>query len=349
MSSVASKGEGGKAPAGPTAVKGDPSMTGVVKAALWLLSADEETAVATLQLLSPDEVRRLRIAAETLQRVSPQELAKVHSEFKYILEQQPLRLRGSVSYLSRLAAAAYGESTAARLLRLPEEEVPVTTMLDETDGQMLAVALMDEHPQIIAAILSSLAPARASALLKHFEGGLREQVVRRLAQLKVVPHEALERAQKYFAQNLPRLDHDDNAIDGVRVAAKVLNEVGKDEAEKVLIELGGENDPVAVKVRAAMFTFEDLGRLDKRGLQTLLKDVPSDRLLLALKAASDEFKAKIFGGMSMRAAEMMRDDLQAMGPAKVADVEQAQQDVVNIAVRLRDEGKITVMGAGGFV
>lgn len=351
MSSIPSKQAG--APGGTAknsdAQASDASMTGVVKAALWLLSADEETAVATMQLLSPEEVQRLRLAAETLQRVSPQELAKVHHEFKFILEQQPLRLRGSVSYLGRLAAAAYGESTAARLLRLPDEVVPPSSMLDETDEKILAVALLEEHPQTVAALLSSLAPARASALLKYFDPQLRQQVVRRLAQLSVVPQDALERAQKYFAASLPRLNHADATVDGVRLAAKVLNEVGPEEAEKVITELGGEADPLAVKVRAAMFTFEDLGRLDKRGLQALLKDVPSDRLLLALKAASADFKEKIFGGMSMRAAEMMREDLLAMGPAKMADVETAQADIVKIAMRLRDEGKITVMGSGGFV
>lgn len=353
MSSIANKAATPAAGANKAGDGGDKggegSMSGVVKAALWLLSADEDTAVATMQLLAPDEVRRLRLAAETLQRVSPQELAKVHHEFKYILEQQPLRLRGSVSYLSRLAAAAYGESTAARLLRLPDEVVPASTMLDETDEKTLAVALMEEHPQTVAALLSSLAPQRASALLKYFDAELRQQVVRRIAQLAVVPQESLERAQKYFATSLPRFNHADATVDGVRLAAKVLNEVGTEDAEKVLTDLGGETDPLAAKVRAAMFTFEDLGRLDKRGLQTLLKDVPSDRLLLALKAASPDFKEKIFGGMSMRAAEMMRDDLQAMGPAKMADVETAQQDIVKIAMRLRDEGKITVMGSGGFV
>ena len=323
------------------------ALSGAVKAALWLLSADEDVAIATLQLLTHEEVRRIRQVAETLQRVSPEELARVHHEFKYILEQQPLRLRGSVRYLSRLATRAYGETTASALLRLPEEEIPAAYILGTGDAQTLATSLREEHPQIIAAVLSSLAPARASALVAYFSEALRDDVLSRLASLKMVPSESLRLAQRHLRDTMPTVPRSDASVDGVRLAATVLNEAGNQEAERALTSLTTRNQDLAGAVRSAMFVFDDLERLDKRGVQTLLKDVPSDRLGLALRNASEGFKEKIFAGMSMRAAEMMREDMLAAGPTKLADVQAAQKDIVAVATRLRDEGKITLGGGSG--
>ena len=324
-----------------------PAMSGAMKAALWLLSAEEEVAVGTLKLLGADEVRRLKQAAETISRISPEELVRVHHEFKVILEQQPLRLRGSLKYLNRLAGQAFGEISAQAMLRAPEEAMSPIAVLQEADIDTLAAKLIEEHPQIIAAVLTTLPPNRASALLARFELPVRGEVLGRLARLTKVPQSALVRAQQLLSAGLPIVEVKDQAVDGVRVAATVLNEVDTEEADRMLTSLATNTEALALSVRAAMFTFDDLSRLDRRGLQALLKDVPADRLLLALKAASDTLKAKIFEGLSKRAAEMMQEDLSAMGPTKLADVEVAQGDIVKVAMRLRDEGKITIVGAGG--
>lgn len=354
MSSQSSSNKASPVPTARSVASNEPvdaakqaALSGAVKAALWLLSADEEVAVGTLQLLTHEEVRRIRQVAETLQHVSPQELARVHHEFKYILEQQPLRLRGSVHYLSKLATRAYGEATASDLLRLPQEQIPASMILGTGDAQLLAMNLREEHPQIIAAVLSTLGANRVSSLLGQMPQALRDEVLARLAVLKRVPSESLARAQRHLSQTVPSQPRHDNAVDGVRLTATVLNEAGAEEAERMLKSLGVQSDALATKVREAMFTFQDLERLDKRGVQTLLKEVPSDRLTLALKNATDPFKEKIFSGMSMRAAEMMREEMSTMGPTKIADVEAAQRDIVAIATKLRDDGKITVGSAAG--
>jgi flagellar motor switch protein FliG len=318
-----------------------------MKAALWLLSAEEEVAVGTLRLLTPEELRRLKQAAESIQKINPQELVRVHQEFKVILEQQPLRLRGSVNYLNKLAAQAFGEVSAQAMLRTPDEPLSPAAVLQEADVDTLAATLVEEHPQIIAAVLTTLPAARASNLLSKFEESVRAEVLARLARLTRVPQSALIRAQQLLSANLPVVQVKDQPVDGVRLAATVLNEVAQPEADKLLQSMAAETEALATSVRAAMFTFDDLSKLDRRGLQALLKDVPADRLLLALKAASETLKAKIFEGLSKRAAEMMQEDLMAMGPTKLADVEVAQADIVKVAMRLRDEGKITIMGAGG--
>lgn len=334
-------------PPAPGANTAGQPMSGALKAALWLLSADEEVAVGTLRLLNADEMRKLKEAADTIQKIKPEELVRVHHEFKVILEQQPLRLRGSVKYLNRLAGIAFGEGAAQAMMRAPEEPMSPAAVLQEADLGTLAATLVEEHPQIIAAVLTTLPATRASTLLSKFEPEVRAEVLSRLARLTRVPQSALVRAQQLLSANLPVVEVKDQPVDGVRLAATVLNEVDGAEADKMLQTLATETEALATSVRAAMFTFDDLARLDRRGLQALLKDVPADRLLLALKAASDTLKAKIFEGLSKRAAEMMQEDLLAMGPTKLTDVEVAQADIVKVALRLRDEGKITIIGSGG--
>lgn len=344
---MASQMPASPAPPAPGANAVPTPMSGAMKAALWLLSAEEEVAVGTLRLLTPEELRRLKQAAESIQKINPQELVRVHQEFKVILEQQPLRLRGSVNYLNKLAAQAFGEVSAQAMLRTPDEPLSPAAVLQEADVDTLAATLVEEHPQIIAAVLTTLPAARASNLLSKFEESVRAEVLARLARLTRVPQSALIRAQQLLSANLPVVQVKDQPVDGVRLAATVLNEVAQPEADKLLQSMAAETEALATSVRAAMFTFDDLSKLDRRGLQALLKDVPADRLLLALKAASETLKAKIFEGLSKRAAEMMQEDLMAMGPTKLADVEVAQADIVKVAMRLRDEGKITIMGAGG--
>lgn len=327
------------------------NLKGAVKAALWLLSSEEETAVSTLQHLTSDEVRRLRLAAETMQKYTPEQLALVHHEFRRLLEQQPLRVRGSVEYLYRLGMQAWGEQKANILLRPVHEAVPPATLLIEADVETLAVALLEEHPQIIAAVLTTLTPVRAMDVLKKFPDAIRIDVLTRLARLKKVPQASLARAQQLLSAGLPVVDAQDYNVDGVRLTATLLNQVGDSEqVESLLKAIAEEKESLATDVRAAMFTFEDIMKLDRRGVQTLLKDVPADRLLLALKAASENMKNKIFEGLSKRAAEMMREDLSVMGPTRLTDVEAAQNEVVAIVLRLRDEGKIAVIGnSGDFV
>lgn len=335
-------------PTPPPAAANQPlTLRGAVKAALWLLSAEEEVAVSTLQHLNSDEVRRLRQAAETLQKYSPDQLAAVHHEFRLLLEQQPLRVRGSLEYLSKLGAQAWGEAKAQALLRPTHEKVPPATMLLEADIDALSLTLIEEHPQIIAAVLTTLTPERASEVMGKFPDAIKSEVLTRLARLKRVPQASLARAQHILSAGLPIVETQDYDVDGVRVAATLLNQIATEDANKLLQAVAQEKEELASEVRQAMFTFEDLSKLDRKGIQTLLKDVPADKLLLALKAATDDLKQKIFDGLSKRASEMMKEDLAAMGPVKLADVEAAQGEVVTVALRLREEGKITVMGQGG--
>ena len=320
------------------------SLTGAVKAAIWLLSTDEKSAIDAMALLSADEIVRLREGVTTMEKVGPDVLASIHAEFAKLLEDRPLRVKGSMTYLHQIANQALGEARAAQLL-MPRDALPPSAMLMDADVELLAGLLSEEYPQVIAAVLATLKPQKACQVLLKFPDALRREVVGRVARLHKVPHASLARAQQVISNGLPMAAGEDYDIDGVRIAASLLNQLESEQADEILNNLGAET--LSTQVRQAMFTFEDLARLDRRGLQTLLKEVSSDKLLLSLKAASDTVKGKIFEGLSKRAGEMMREDLQMMGPTKLADVEKAQTEIVTVALRLRTEGKLTVVGMGG--
>ena len=320
------------------------TLSGAVKAAIWLLSTDEKSAVDALALLSSEEIVRLREAVETMEKVGPEVLAAIHAEFSKLLEEKPLRVRGSMTYLQHLANEALGEARAAQLL-MPRDALPPSAVLMEADVEILATLLSEEYPQVVAAVIATLTPAKACQVLLKLSDPLRREVVARVARLHKVPHASLVRAQQVLSSGLPMAAGEDYDIDGVRIAASLLNQLEAEQAEEILVNLGAET--LATQVRQAMFTFEDLNRLDRRSLQALLKEVSSETLLMSLKAASEAMKTKIFESLSKRAGEMMKEDLQMLGPARLADVEKAQGEIVGVALRLRTEGKITVVGLGG--
>lgn len=330
-----------KAASTPTALV---QLNGAAKAALWLLSVDEDIAVSALSLLSAEELVRLRKAVESIEKVGPEQLSAIHSEFNRLLEEQPLRVRGNLDYLKQLTAKALGETRAAQLMPA-REPLPPSAMLMEADPERLAMLLKQEHPQVIAAVMTTLSAKRACDVMMLFEEELRKDVVARLAKLTKVPQASLARAQQVLSAGLPAEGGQEYTVDGVRLAASLLNQMQTETVDGILADF--KTPELADDVRQAMFTYEDLGRLDKRGMQSLLKEVPSDQLILSLKGAPDTLKEKIFDSLSKRAADMMREDLQLMGPVRLAEVEKAQEAIVAIALRLRSEGKITVMGQGG--
>jgi flagellar motor switch protein FliG len=315
---------------------------------LWLLSVDEEVAVRILGELEESEVQRLHEAAKSLKQVSAEQIAMVHREYFELTRPGVLRLRGTTGYLGRLVEQAMGSEKAAALFGPSTPETPEEPSgLEHADVGLLASVLSREHPQIIAAVVAHIDPERAAMVVQQLDEELRREVIGRVATIGPVPPDALERVEKVLAAGLPTTETDAVDVDGVRTAAVLLNRLVPDEAEDLLNALEGHDAEAAASVRRAMFRFDDLVELDTRGFQTLLKEVQSDQLLLALKTAPEELRKKVFASLSKRAAEMLRDDLEVMGPARLSDVELAQQAVVDVALQLRAEGTLNIAGQGG--
>lgn len=326
-----------------------PSLEGPEKAALWILSVEQDVAAKVISELNGQELAVLKEAVARVKKARPEQIASVHGELVATLDQPRLALSGREDYLMKLAAKSPGFAEA---FGPPEDKKkasnePKQPTIADADPEALAAILEEEHPQVVAAVLARLDPKRAAKVLKHMSTAAMTTIVARLAKIKSIPEPALEAAEKILAEQLPQVAGADVSFDGTRIAGLLLNQLGPETADKVLTSVSEDTPEVAAKVRRAMFTFDDLAKLDKRGMQTLLKSVDNAQLLVAMKTSSEDLKGKIFDSMSKRAAEMMRDDLELLGPQRVSDVETAQEAIVGVAMTLRQEGKLNIdMGDG---
>jgi len=219
--------------------------------------------------------------------------------------------------------------------------------LEVVDAKSLANFLINEHPQTIAVILAHLEPEKKSEVLKRLPETLQAEVVLRMANLDYVDPELINEINNVLKDELSNMGTvEQAALGGVQPVAEMLNVMDKNTETAIMGRLE-EKDPIlAEEIRKLMFVFEDIVKIDDKGIQSLLKEVPNDKLLLALKTATDEIRNKIFKNISQRAAQLLKEDLENMGPARLSDVEQAQQVIVNTARKLEQEGKILIARGG---
>lgn len=219
--------------------------------------------------------------------------------------------------------------------------------LEMVDAKSLATFLTNEHPQTVAVILAHLEPEKKGEVLKRLHENLRVEVVLRLANLEHVDPELIGEIDRVLKNQLSSTATVEQAkLGGTQPVAEMLNVMDKGTETDIMSRLEEKDPLLAEEIRKLMFVFEDIGKIDDRGIQTLLKDIPNDKLLMALKTAPEEIKSKVFKNLSSRAAEMLKEDLANMGPARLSDVEAAQQEVVNAARRLESEGKILIARGG---
>ena len=217
---------------------------------------------------------------------------------------------------------------------------------------MLADLLIEEHPQVAAVIISQLPAGQAAKVLREMPEDLQLDLVARISSLEEIPRESLEVASEALVANLDAAGGAQgadrrSAFDGIAYCASLLNELPTDDTERLLEELEDEDFENVPKIREAMFTFEDLSNLDKRSMQTLMREISSEALLVALRTASESVREVFFGAVSSRAAETMREDLELMPPKRLSEVEEAQREVIETAMRMSAEGQITMPGGGG--
>lgn len=219
--------------------------------------------------------------------------------------------------------------------------------LEMVDAKSLSTFLVNEHPQTVAVILVHLEPEKKGEVLRRLPEALQSEVVLRMANLENVDPELIAEIDKVLKNQLSATSTVEQAsLGGVQPVAEMLNVMDKNTEQSIMSRLEEKDPLLAEEIRKLMFVFEDIGKIDDRGIQLLLKECPNDKLLLALKTANDEIRNKIFKNISARAAEMLREDLANMGPSRLSDVEGAQQEIVNVARRLEGEGKILIARGG---
>jgi flagellar motor switch protein FliG len=325
-----------------------PKLTGAEKGLLFLVSLEEAVATKILKCMAPEEVRQLRAVANSLPEIPPSAMTAVHVEFAQAMERGSSSLKGSSAYLRRLVGQALGEARASELWTDQREGTGAVQALAALDIPTILGIIDREHPQTLAVILSQIEPKRAAEISTQLTPERQAQVLLRMAQLEGVPNTVIEEIEKQFATEIASLSSGSRQeIDGVKVAGNMLKFLDSERSEALLEELGSLDAALVTELKKALFTFEDLQRVDGRGLQTLLKEVSTESLVLALKTASEVIREKVFSSVSSRASQMLREELELLGPTRLADVEGAQQNIVEAALRLEREGKIQIAREGG--
>jgi flagellar motor switch protein FliG len=325
-------------------------LNGVEKAAVLLMTMGEQAAAEILKHMGPKEVQKIGIAMASLQNVSKETVNATMADFVNSLHNQTSLGVGSDEYIRSVLVNALGEEKAATMIDriLLGGNTKGLESLKWMDPRAVAELIRLEHPQIIAIVLSYLEADQAAAVLQEFPEKVRSDLILRVATLNGVQPSAMQELNDILERQLKGGGGGlkSSSIGGVKCAANILNFVDGSIGNKVMDAMKDADADLCQSVQDLMFVFDDLVEVDNRGIQTLLREVSSETLVLALKGADDGIKQKILSNMSQRAAEMLREDLESRGPVKLSDVETAQKEIITIARRLADEGQIVLAGAG---
>ncbi|WP_077035945.1 flagellar motor switch protein FliG [Pelomonas sp. KK5] len=322
---------------------------GVEDAAILLMSLGEEEASEVFKHLQPKEVQKLGETIAKLKVIPRERVEQVLERFDKIAALQSNLVPDTDEYVRNVLRKALGDEKANLLLDriLHESDVSSIESLKWMDASSVAELLRNEHPQIIAAILSHLDYDQTSSVLRSFSERQRNEVLVRIATLDGIQPMALKDLNEVMSQVLAGGERmRKQNLGGVKTAAEIINMLGSSIEASVLDYIREADADLAQKIMDNMFTFDDLDKIDDRGIQSVLKEVQSESLIVALKGASTELREKIFRNMSTRAAETLREDLDSRGPVRLSEVESEQKEMLKIVRRLVDEGQIVLAGGG---
>jgi flagellar motor switch protein FliG len=321
----------------------------ITKAAILMLALGEEEASEVMKHLSPREVQKLGTAMATMKAIGHSDVEAVLDEFLDITDRNSALGLDSDEYVRSVMTKALGDDKAAGLLNriLQGRDSSGIESLKWMDAQAVADFIKNEHPQIIATILVHLERDQASEILAYFTERLSSDVMLRIATLDSIKPAALKELNDVLARVLSGSENTSNkSLGGVRAAAEILNFMNGEIETTLMDALKNYDDDMAQKIMDEMFVFDNILDIDDRGIQTILREIQSETLILALKGATEELRAKIFKNMSTRAAEMMKEDLENRGPVRLSEVEAQQKEILQVIRRLSDAGQI-MLGSKG--
>lgn len=317
--------------------------------AILMLALGHEEAAEVFKYLGPKEVQKLGMAMTTVQNVSREKMEVVLDNFQSETEGR-VNLGDSNEYIRSVLIKALGDDKAAHLIDriLQGKESAGIESLKWMDADSVAEMIRNEHPQIIATIMSHLERDHASEVLNLLPERLRNDVMLRIATLEGVQPVAMRELNEVLSQLLSRGEvSKKSSLGGVKTAADILNYMGGTVEASVLANIREYDADLAQKIQDQMFIFDNILDLDDRSVQLLLREIQSETLIIALKGTSQELKDKIFSNMSTRAAEALREDLEAKGPVRLSEVEAEQKEILKVVRKLVDEGQIALGGKGG--
>jgi flagellar motor switch protein FliG len=320
-------------------------MTGKQKAAILMVTLGSEASAKIMKSLRDDEIEELTLEIANLKRVSPETKDSVLEEFLQICIAQEYIVSGGIDYAKEVLEKALGAQRAKEIIGKLTATLQIRPFdfARKTEPSQLLNFIQNEHPQTIALVMSYLRPEQAAIILSALPSLQQAEVAQRIATMDRTSPEVLREVEQVLEKKLSAfVMHDFTIAGGIQPVVDILNRVDRG-TERTILEALGETEPeLADQIKSRMFVFEDVVGLDNKSIQRLLRDVDAKDLGLALKTASEELKELILKNMSKRAAEMLVEDMQMLGPVRLHDVEEAQQKIVNVIRQLEDSGELVI-------
>ncbi|MDR0639597.1 MAG: flagellar motor switch protein FliG [Spirochaetaceae bacterium] len=325
------------------------SLTGRQKAAIFLVSMGSEVSSEVFKYLRDDEIETLTFEIARLEKIEPQQKEAILVEFQELMMANEFISIGGIDYARELLEKALGNQKAVDIINRLTSSLQVRPFdfIRRTDPAHLLNFIQQEHPQTIALILAYLEPAKASVIMTNLPQNVQSEVARRIASMDRTSPEVLREVERVLQKKLSTLSSEDyTAAGGVDSIVEILNLVDRSSEKQIIEALEDEDPELAEEIKKKMFVFEDIVMLDDRSIQKVMREVDQQELSKALKSVDQEVQDKVFRNMSKRAAQMLKEDMEFMGPVRLKDVEEAQQKIVAIIRHLEDIGEIVVARAG---
>ena len=325
-------------------------LDGLQKAAVLLITLGPEKAANIFKHLKEEEIEQLTLEIANTRSVSPSQKEEVLNEFYEVCLAQQYIAEGGIGYAKDLLQKALGEEKAKDVLGKLTASLQVRPFefIRKTDASQILNFIQDEHPQTIALILSYLSPSQAAGIVGSLPPDKQTDVAKRIATMDRTSPDVIKEVEDILEQKLASLvSQDYTIVGGVDSVVAILNTVDRGTEKHIMENLEIEEPELADEIRKKMFVFEDILMLDDRSIQRVLRDVENNELAVALKNANEDVRNAIFSNLSTRLADMIREDMEYMGPVRVKDVEEAQQKIVNIIRKLEDSAEIVISRGGG--
>ncbi|EQA64742.1 flagellar motor switch protein FliG [Leptospira alexanderi] len=325
------------------------NLTGRQKAAVFLIAVGSEVSSEIFKHLREDEIEQITFEIARLDKITPEDKEKVLVEFNELMMAQEFISNGGIDFARGLLEKALGNQKAIDIINRLTSSLQVRPFdfIRRTDPQHLLNFIQNEHPQTIALILSYLDPQKASNILSNLPHTIQAEVAKRIATMDRVSPDVLREVERVLERKLSTLASEDyTSAGGIDSVVEILNLVDRGTGKTIIEALEEEDPELAEEIKKRMFVFEDIVLLDDRAIQKVMREVDNSDLAKALKSVDTEVQEKIFKNMSKRAANLLREDMDFMGPIRIKDVEDAQQKIVNIIRKLEDAGEIVVARAG---
>ncbi|KAA3615458.1 MAG: flagellar motor switch protein FliG [Calditrichaeota bacterium] len=327
-------------------------LTGTQKSAILMVSLGVDTASVLFKNMPEKEMEQVAMSIASLDEVPSELMDRVVDEFFQMIKAQEFITQGGVDYASRLLEEAIGSNKANEIIRRMEavqsEAARGFSLLKRADIQQVQNLIANEHPQTISLVLAHLEPKQATAVLAGLPVELQSDVIYRLANMEKISSDLLDDVENIIKVQIESVyTRELNEVGGTKSVAEILNLSGKITEKQIIEHIQELNADLAQEIRGLMFTFEDIQKIDDRGIQRLLKEVDTKVLTIALKGSSELIQEKILGNMSTRAGEMVKEEMEFLGPLRVKEVDDSQRQIVEVIRNLEEEGEIVIVGGDG--